>query len=338
MNPKRFRVALSFPGEKREFVGRVAAQLSTRLGKEQILYDEYLMAELARPDLDLYLASLYHNDSELLVPFYCADYEQKQWCKLEWRQMRDILFQMEGNRLMPFRFDDSPISGVLSVDGYVKIDTRTPVEVAELILERINGCRSSAVPAIRIAPSRLRHGAETLVGREDDLAMIDKAWSDPKVHILSIIAWGGVGKTSLVVEWMGRKSAAGWNGFKRVFDWSFYSQGFREQGATSADVFVASALEFFGDSGLARGNAPPWEKGARLAELVAEEPSLLVLDGIESLQYAPGSADLVSGKLKDPALEALVKGLVRKNPGLCLVTSCAAIAELNPFRDNVARV
>ena len=97
----------------------------------------------------------------------------------------------------------------------------------------------------RIAPSRLRHGADHLFGREQELATLDQAWNDPAKHILTIVAWGGVGKTSLVVEWMARKAAAGWSGDERVFDWSFYSQGMRD--TVSAGAFIAKALEFFGE-------------------------------------------------------------------------------------------
>jgi hypothetical protein len=137
MNHKRFQVALSFPGEKRPFVSEVAEILGRHLEKSRIFYDANYEAELARGDLDLYLGKLYREQSELVVPFCCADYEKKKWCKLEWRQMRDILFNLEVERIMPFRFDDAPIAGLLSIDGYIKIGERTPHDVAKLILERL---------------------------------------------------------------------------------------------------------------------------------------------------------------------------------------------------------
>ena len=122
---RRFSVGLSFPGEKRDYVRRVAESLAAALGRENVLYDEYLEAELARLDLDLYLGALYRGDTQLLVPFLCADYQRKNWCGLEWRQIRDLLFQLEGGRIMPFRFDDTPIPGMLSIDGHVM--SQTPV-------------------------------------------------------------------------------------------------------------------------------------------------------------------------------------------------------------------
>jgi tetratricopeptide (TPR) repeat protein len=139
MSQKRFKVALSFPGEKRDFVEQVANELAAKLGKDKILYDNYLISELAQPDLDLYLGSLYREQSELLVPFFCVDYEKKLWCGLELRQIRDMMFNKEGSRIMPIRFDDTKIPGTLSIDGYVKIGNRAPREVAELILQRVEG-------------------------------------------------------------------------------------------------------------------------------------------------------------------------------------------------------
>lgn len=139
---RHFRVALSFPGEHRDFVASVAAELAARLGQKSVFYDEFYEADLARPELDLYLGKIYREQSDLVVPFYSIEYERKKWCKLEWRYMRDILLNLEGHRIMPFRFDDSPISGVLSTDGYIKIENRSAKEVAELILERLGEPRS----------------------------------------------------------------------------------------------------------------------------------------------------------------------------------------------------
>ena len=62
---KRFRVALSFPGEHRTFVAQVARSLARQLGKERVFYDRYFEAELARSDLDTYLQRLYHDEAEL---------------------------------------------------------------------------------------------------------------------------------------------------------------------------------------------------------------------------------------------------------------------------------
>lgn len=166
-------------------------------------------------------------------------------------------------------------------------------------------------PAPRIAPSRLRHAADRLFGREDELAALDAAWTNPAVNVVTLVAWGGVGKTALVSKWVAGLAARDHDGAD-YFDWSFYSQGTREQGGASADQFVDAALRFFGDEATADSAKPPWDKGAWLAQLVAARRTLLVLDGLEPLQHPPGP---LVGELKDPAMTALLKGLAGRTPG-----------------------
>ena len=54
-NIKRFRIAFSFAGEKRDFVKDTARILAKKFGEEQILYDKYHEAEFARFNLGIYL-------------------------------------------------------------------------------------------------------------------------------------------------------------------------------------------------------------------------------------------------------------------------------------------
>jgi tetratricopeptide (TPR) repeat protein len=184
-----------------------------------------------------------------------------------------------------------------------------------------------------VSPTRLHHGADHLFGREQELAALDELANDPSKKVLTIVAFGGVGKTALVIEWMAQQAARNWQGFERVFDWSFFSQGTREQGGASADPFIAAALRFFGDDAMADSAASAWDKGARLAQLISQQRSLLVLDGIEPLQHPPGP---LAGELKDPALATLLKGLARQNSGLCIVTTRERVTDLAAFRNTTA--
>jgi hypothetical protein len=136
----RFQVALSFAGEQRWIVSQVAGKLAAALGRDQIFYDKYHEAELARPDLDLHLQQIY-LDSGLLVVFLSADYERKEWCGLEWRVVRDLIKRKSSDQIMLIRFDDAPISGLLGIDGFINIKGRKPGEIADLILERLRSPR-----------------------------------------------------------------------------------------------------------------------------------------------------------------------------------------------------
>jgi hypothetical protein len=120
---------------------------------------------------------------------------------------------------------------------------------------------------------------------------------------------------------------AGWRGAERVFAWSFYSQG--TDRLSSSDEFIDVALRWFGDADPKVGS--PWDKGERLASLVRKQKTILILDGVEPLQWGPG---VEQGKLKDPALQALVKNLGAQNMGLCLITSRIEVADLEALFGN----
>ena len=72
-----------------------------------------------------------------LVVFLCDRYEQKQWCRLEWRAIRDVIKKRREEDVMFFRFDDADVAGVFSIDGYVDARTHTPQQAAELIAQRL---------------------------------------------------------------------------------------------------------------------------------------------------------------------------------------------------------
>ncbi len=181
----------------------------------------------------------------------------------------------------------------------------------------------------------LRHAPDLLFGREPELAMLDDAWaSRDSVHILSLIAWGGAGKTSLVAKWMADSLLAkGWPGVERYFDWSFYSQGSRENSQSSADLFIDAALRFFGDPDPTAGG--PHDRGERLAKLVKMHRTLLILDGLEPLQFPGNDAARRPGELKDEGLRALLGNLAMGQPGLCILTSREALSDLRPFESGV---
>ena len=125
--------------------------------------------------------------------------------------------------------------------------------------------------------------------------------------------------------WLERLAKDNYRGARRVFAWSFYSQGTSER-ATSADQFINAALEWFGDEHPMMGS--PWDKGERLAQLARREKTLLLLDGMEPLQSPPAYE---RGKVKDPALATLVEELARENNGLCVITTRETIADLNEY-------
>jgi hypothetical protein len=180
----------------------------------------------------------------------------------------------------------------------------------------------------KISLAKLPSTSPDLFGRQKELALLDAAWEDPQTHIVSLVAWGGVGKTALMNKHLLQLGEDHYRGAERVYGWSFYSQGAREGGQASADQFIAAALEWFGDPEMATSSKSPWDKGERLAELVKEQPTILILDGLEPLQYPPGE---MGGRLKDPGLCCLLRALARHNPGLCILTTRLPVDDLKEF-------
>jgi hypothetical protein len=176
----------------------------------------------------------------------------------------------------------------------------------------------------RIAPSRLTLAPGALFGREAEMVHLTNLWQGDEINVVAFIAWGGVGKTSLVGQWAAALTSRA-DFESDYFDWSFFSQGTRDHSNSSADHFIDSALRHFGDEAMADSKRGAWEKGARLAEILASRRALLVVDGLEPLQHAPGP---LAGELKDPALTALLRGWARSNAGLCVVTSRESVTEL----------
>ncbi|MCI0600904.1 MAG: hypothetical protein L0Y60_15555 [Beijerinckiaceae bacterium] len=343
--PRRFDIALSFPGEHRPFVEQVAGHLAPVFGKSRVLYDKYYEAEFARLDIDVYLPRLYRTQSELIVLFLCPEYADKRWCNVEWRHIRQLIATVDASRIMLLRYGysgDFEELGILPSDGTINFEGRTAKDIAEKIHERFNHNHGITPPkpppgpgAVPADISRIiKYAPAELIGREAETKLLDDAWAKAqndetkRPHILTFVALGGEGKTSLVAKWAADLAC------EAAFAWSFYSQGTREQAAASSDLFLKEALTFFGDPAMAGSAQGAYEKGRRLAKLVGERRALLILDGLEPLQYAPGPP--MDGRLKDDGLAALLKGLAANNKGLCVLTTRYSIPDLRAYWQTTA--
>jgi tetratricopeptide (TPR) repeat protein len=171
----------------------------------------------------------------------------------------------------------------------------------------------------------------SLFGRQQEVAFLGQAWVSEQIRIVAIVAYGGTGKSALVNAWLHEMRESDYRGAQKVLVWSFYSQGTREN-LVSADPFVNSALTWLGDDSAISLN--PWAKGLRLASLIKQHRFLLVLDGMEPLQY-PIRAPHVGGQLTDDSIRALLEELAKPDwDGLCLITTRVPLTDLGRFHDN----
>jgi hypothetical protein len=181
------------------------------------------------------------------------------------------------------------------------------------------------------------------LGREKELKILDNAWVDQKTRIICFTAWGGAGKTSLVNHWLKKMEEQQYKGARKVYAKSFYSQGAEEGKQESAEGFIRELLERFGDPDPDKGTAA--QQGRRLADLARNVPSLLVLDGLEPLQYPVGEAHGFDGRLKDRGIEFFLKAWIGgtgtrigsndnncNGTGLVVITTRQPLGGLNRFK------
>jgi len=132
-----FDVALSFPGEVRPLVEKIVHELEKRLGPNRYFYDNNYVSQLAQPSLDVLLQGIYSR-AKLDVVFLSADYQRKDWCGVEFRAIKDIIFARENTRIMFIKTDDGSVDGVFRTDGFIDSRRFGPSQIAGFILERLS--------------------------------------------------------------------------------------------------------------------------------------------------------------------------------------------------------
>ena len=147
-----------------------------------------------------------------------------------------------------------------------------------------------------------RYAPAELIGREAELKLLDDAWAkaiagEPKrPHVLTFVALGGEGKTSLVAKWLAQLAHQDWPGCDAVFAWSFYSQGTRDQLAASSDLFLfPSAIDQWGFAAveaMASGLPALLAAGSGVATRMADCPGLRVLPGGDPHPWAETIVEL----------------------------------------------
>ncbi len=218
-----------------------------------------------------------------------------------------------------------PRDGLSIAEDFTDKEHIAFTEVAKRISDYLDGTYKApeappawpALPDSCIDIERLPKTGEEVFGRTKELAMLDDTWESADTHIISFVAWGGVGKSALVNKWVHQMTDDNYRGAEKVYAWSFYSQG-TGRSVTSADTFVNNALHWFGDPKMAESKSSPWDKGKRLAELIQQQKTLLILDGLEPMQ---SDYEHDRGQVKDPALGVLLQQLAKSNAGLCIITT-----------------
>ena len=100
---------------------------------------------------------------------------------------------------------------------------------------RLDQTHPGDVPGGHLPHRQIRPGGTHRARRRTQV--LNDAWTkirraeSPRPHVITFVALGGEGKTSLVAKWAAELAHQDWPGCDAAFAWSFYSQGTREQTA-----------------------------------------------------------------------------------------------------------
>jgi hypothetical protein len=169
----------------------------------------------------------------------------------------------------------------------------------------------------------IKYAPAELIGRDAETRLLDEAWAKAqnnetkRPHVLTFVALGGEGKTSLVAKWAADLAYQNWPG----------CDAGRGPGVVR--------LVFEGGPHLLRRPGDGGQCAGRVRQRPAAGPARRRVAGAAHprwpgpLQYAPGPP--MDGKLKDDGLAALLNGLAASNKGLCVVTTCYSIPDLRAY-------
>ena len=141
-----FDIALSFAGENRSYVDQVANLLRDK--GVTVFYDVFEEANLWGKNLYEYLTEIYKDKALFTIMFISEHYKCKLWTNHERQAMQARAFQENQEYILPARFDDTQIPGILPTIAYISLNNRDPNSFVEVILKKL-------VYSGRTVPSKL---------------------------------------------------------------------------------------------------------------------------------------------------------------------------------------
>lgn len=147
-----YDVALSFAGEDRDYVEDVAKNLES--AGIHVFYDKFEEVDLWGKDLYTHLDEVYRRKARFCVMFISEAYGRKLWTNHERESAQARAFKENREYILPARFDDSEIPGIRLTTGYIDLREKTPLELAKLVVEKIQAAPVDVVvPVVPDAPN-----------------------------------------------------------------------------------------------------------------------------------------------------------------------------------------
>jgi hypothetical protein len=133
--PRKYDIVLSFAGEDRVYVEKVATFLEAH--GVVVFYDKFEEANLWGKDLAEHFDSIYRKQGRYCVMFASRRYAEKLWTRHERRSALAKALQARGEYVLPARFDDTEIPGLPPTIAYQDLRRMTPKALGNLILKKL---------------------------------------------------------------------------------------------------------------------------------------------------------------------------------------------------------
>ncbi len=103
----------------------------------KVFYDNYETADLWGKDLYSHLTAVYKDKAQYTLMFISRHYREKLWTNHERRAAQARAFQESQEYILPARFDDTEIEGVLLTVGFIDLRHQSPQEVCILVCQKL---------------------------------------------------------------------------------------------------------------------------------------------------------------------------------------------------------
>lgn len=148
----RYQVALSFAGEQRDYVERVARHLQSR--SIAVFYDGFEGVGLwGQSGVEAFHAA-FAEQSDYVVMFISEAYVSKAWPNHERRSALSRMIREKDEYILPVRFDDTRVPGLPTDIIYESAQRRMPAQLATMIAQKL-GVQPFAGKASQVPPPRM---------------------------------------------------------------------------------------------------------------------------------------------------------------------------------------
>jgi hypothetical protein len=132
----QYQVALSFAGEDRDYVDKVANYLKNN--NISVFYDEFEEDKLWGKNLYDYLSDIYKNKARYTVMFISKHYKNKVWTNHERKSAQARALKNNKEYILPAKFDDTEIPGLDSTIHYINLKKLSPTDFAKKIINKLS--------------------------------------------------------------------------------------------------------------------------------------------------------------------------------------------------------